>query len=247
MMKQKSMFAFKTYHIIIWISLAIFSGIFIFYFINSFFTHQQTRVNESMITDVSWATDKYKVRQTRVFDGKAYHLKYELILKNVNLKINSFSDLPISLLSKDKKTVRATYYNDFNIAVVPIAENQLNQLKMSFGLIKCFYLLMIIFVIWQVKVMLVSLKRNTFFENKIVGKSIMWIGLICAIFPIVNLIVNYLMKDYLIKLVEFERLKFIDHYDFSILLWHIGGILCMIIGAMILNGVNIKEEQDLTI
>ena len=106
---------------------------------------------------------------------------------------------------------------------------------------------MIIFVIWQVKVMLVSLKRNTFFDNKIVGQKMTLIGLMFVIFPIVNLIINYLMEDYLIKLVEFERLKFVHDYDFTIWLWIVGGILGIIIGAIISNGVNIKQEQDLTI
>ena len=246
-MKQKSLFIFKLYHILLWIALAIFTGVFIVYFVNSFFTHQQNRVNESIITDVSWATDKYRVRQTRVFDGKAYHLNYELILKNASLNISSFSDSPISLLSKDKKNVRAIYYNDFNIAVVPIAEIQLNQLKRNFGLIKCFYLLMIIFVIWQVKMMLVTLKRNTFFANKIVGNRMMWIGMICTIFPIINFIANYFMEEYLIKLVEFEGFKFIYDNDFTILLWIVGGLLCIIIGAIINDGVKLKQEQDLTI
>lgn len=238
----------KIYNIILWAILGIFSVLFMVYLANSFYTHEQDRINESMVSDLAWDLNDIKLRQLKILEGhNTYKVKRELILSNVSLNTHFIDDLPVTLMDLRKKSKKGTYYSDFRILVVPVTDKQVGELKVRFGLMKCTYLLMIFLVIWQVRKMLISVKNQSYFENQEFGNRMSWISLVLIFVPIFNLTFNYFLEHYLKNLSTIERFKFQKDFNFSTFLWIVAAVLCAIIAAIVSRGVKIKQEQDLTI
>lgn len=248
-MNKSNTFNFiKLYEFILGMCLAVFTGLFVSFFINSFYTKKQERVNHARVSKIAWNRSNITLRQNRVYDGKFYRSENQLLVKDVKLSNNSGfnGDLPVILLEKDRKTIKAKYFNFSNTILIAVETSQIKTLKIGLGLISCLYIFMILIVIWQVRKMLLSVKNNNYFNNDN-AKRMSYIGLLCFLFPSFNGIFNYLLELYFISEFGINDFRFINDFNFSIWLWLVAGTLAIIMGYIIGNGVQLKQENDLTI
>jgi hypothetical protein len=243
---QKSFYQF--YNFLIWISLVVFIIIFLFSLINSFYTPTQKRVNDARISSLAWAMENTKLRQNRVYTKKQYVNESQLIVGNVQWDCSGCGqdDMPSNILGVDRKTVLATYYRMFKTIIIPANDNQIASLKILVGLSRSFYILMILFAIFQVKLMMDTVQKQNYW-NPINAKRIQILGLLMFLAPLLIRLNNFLLEKYLIKVFALDKLKFVNADDYSIWLWIVGGILCLTFANVLSKGNELKQENDLTI
>lgn len=238
----------KLYEFILGMCLAVFITLFICFLINSFYTKKQERVNDASVSKIAWNRSNILLRQDRLYNGKQYRSEQQLLVKEVKLSGNlSLNDeLPVTLLANDRKTIKAKYFSLSNTMLIPVNNDQIKILKMSLGLVSCFYLLLIIIVIWQVRKMLLSVKNNNYFNTNN-AKRMAYISFLFFLIPSFNSLFNFGLERYFVREFEIKDFRFVNDFNFGIWLWLVAGTLAIIMGFIIGSGTQLKKENDLTI
>lgn len=247
MKNTKSGNSFRVYEFILGMAMAIFFVLLIGSLINSFYTFKPKKVNVPIFRSVAWGLDRIKLRQERIYNGTTYLDKQQLLISGVSINsASTIDDLPVTLLAKDRKTIKAKYYPLTNNLLIPVSDKQVSELKIWLGLIRSFYILLIVIGIWQVRKMLLSVKNNTHF-NVNNAKRLQYTAFIFFLIPVCSRIFNESIEYYLVHTFDIKRLDFVNNHEFSIQLWLVAGVVTVVLAFIIDKGNKLQQENDLTI
>jgi hypothetical protein len=154
--------------------------------------------------------------------------------------------MPVTLLARDRKTIKAKYYPLTNNLLIPVSDKQVSELKIWLGLIRSFYILLIVIGIWQVRKMLLSVKNNTYFQAKN-AKRLQYAAFVFFLMPICSRLFSELIEYYLVHTFEIKQLDFVNNHEFSIQLWLVAGIVTVVLAFIVSQGNKLEQENELTI
>lgn len=238
---------FKMYEFILGLAMTIFFFLLIGSLINSFYTFKPKKVNVPDFSSIAWGLDNIKLRQERIFDGATYLNKKQLLISGVSINsVSAFDDMPVTLLAEDRKTIKAKYYPLTSNLLIFVNDKQVSELKIWLGLIRSFYILLIVIGIWQVRKMLLSVKNDTYFQSKN-AKRLQYAAFIFFLMPVCSRLFNELIEYYLVHTFQIKQLNFINNHEFSIQLWLVAGIVTVVLAFIVSQGDKLKQENDLTI
>jgi hypothetical protein len=247
MKNTRSNISFKIYEFILGMAMAVFSVLLLGSLINSFYTFKPKKVNVPSFSSIAWGLDNIKLRQERIYNGAAYLDKKQLLVSGVSINsVSALDDMPVTLLARDRKTIKAKYYPLTNNLLISVSDKQVSELKIWLGLIRSFYIFLIVIGIWQVRKMLLSVKNNTYFQAKN-AKRLQYAAFVFFLMPICSRLFSELIEYYLVHTFEIKQLDFVNNHEFSIQLWLVAGIVTVVLAFIVSQGNKLEQENELTI